>query len=272
MRITLQMVRSEKRPNVHGNVMHLAPTTRKLYTMENPVEKQPESDIATEPYKGPGPTVTSFGYSFIDWHAAWLGSILVGVGVALVMPKHVNNFFNAVREGTRNWKASENLLKKPVGWFSHAWLKAGEWSNEHFPGRTWLEAKLGSERWSAAATAGGILTAFSFITTIFTGTNRGIQHATAGKNQFDRAKSEIKELRAENTALREKYAELKVTHETETGKKADNAITPAEITADTDAAKREPMPQTTIQKSEANVSEPALAAALEKQAEAVAAL
>lgn len=158
-----------------------------------------KADIAEQTYQGPSAVVTSVGLSTIDWHVAWAASLLLGVGAAIAAPKQLNSFFSNTLEASTRWRAQGNLLQKAGGWVMHGWLQAGKWSNDHLPGRQWLEKQLGTERWKAASMSGGVMTALAFVGSLFTGTDRGIRSANTGKKQFIEAQDEIKRLRKQLT-------------------------------------------------------------------------
>lgn len=220
--------------------------------MESPVKSQ-ETDILKEPYKGPHPAILTFGYGFIDFKVALLASLAVGVGVALALPKQVSGFLKSWENTGIQWKGHSNIAKKTAGHFLHGWVKLGEWSEHHFPFRDKLSNMVGKTRWEPSSKAGGMLAAFSVFASFFTSTSRGIHVAHAAHDQFDRAQSEIKDLRLENEKLREKNADLKVTQDT------------GDRQTETAPARRD-IPDTVIQQAAEPSTEKALAQAQEPQA------
>lgn len=169
--------------------------------VENRTDSGTQNDIAEQSYQGPGAVVTSIGMGTIDWHVAWAASLILGVGAALSAPKQLNHVFGKAQQNSAHWRENGNMLQKAGGWVLHGWLQAGKWSNDHLPGREWLEKKLGNERWQAASMSGGIMTVLAFAGSLFTGTDRGIRSANAGKGQFAEAQNEIKRLRKQLTDL-----------------------------------------------------------------------
>lgn len=172
-----------------------------MNAVENRTDSETPNDIAEQAYQGPGAMVTSIGMGTIDWHVAWAASLILGVGAAMAAPKQLNHFFHNAQTASTRWRENGNLLQKAGGWTLHGWLQAGKWSNDHLPGREWLEKQLGGERWKAASMSGGIMTVLAFAGSLFTGTERGIRSANAGKAQLTEAQNEIKRLRKQITDL-----------------------------------------------------------------------
>lgn len=176
------------------------------------------ADITHEPYKGPSPTIASLGYGFVDFKVATVASLIAGVVGAFFVPKQVNKALSMFSEETKILEKNPNILKKSAGFVMQRWDKAGEWFVDHFPFRNiitngvstkYISFKgLGDEGWKSGSKVAGMIMTPLFFITGFTGIARGVHSANMGRSQFERAKNEIKDLRAENTALRTKNAEI----------------------------------------------------------------
>lgn len=172
-----------------------------------------KGDILQEPYKGTGPVVSGLGYGVIETKVMWFAGLLGGGIIGVLAPKHINNLSDSWQ--ARGIKAVENNPAGSGGWgavkrgFGHSINKIFEWSGklaDHMPGKDYAAKHLGgasSNRMKAAISAGGIASiaaiAFSVVHSMFV----GAKSAADGKNQFERARSEIKTLRDEKQALTE---------------------------------------------------------------------
>lgn len=178
----------------------------------------PSADITNEPYKGPSASIASLGYGFVDFKLATVASLVAGVVAAFFVPKQVNKTLAMISEETKILEKNPNILKKSAGFVLRQWDKAGDWFVEHFPFRNiisngvnskYISFKgLGDEGWKSGSKIAGMIMTPLFFVTGFTGVARGVHSANMGRNQFERAKHEIKDLRAENMALRTKNAEI----------------------------------------------------------------
>lgn len=176
------------------------------------------ADITNEPYKGPSAAIASLGYGFVDFKLATAASLVAGVVAAFFVPKQVNKTLAMISEETKILSKNPNILKKSAGYIMGQWDKAGEWFVEHFPFRNiisngidnkYISFKgLGDEGWKSGSKIAGMIMTPLFFITGFTGIARGVHSANMGRGQFERAKHEIKDLRAENMALRTKNAEI----------------------------------------------------------------
>lgn len=176
--------------------------------MEAPQTKTPPgADIAEQTYQGPGATVTSLGYGFIDFKLATAASLILGIGASYLAPQGTAAALKGMERAAARWKQG-NPLQKAVGHTLHLWNLSGNWFTQHIPFANSLKPHVKS--WDNVARATGMLGTLSFIATTFSGTKRGIDEARAGRDQFNAAKAQIKDLRAENAALRERYANVKL--------------------------------------------------------------
>lgn len=224
-------------------------------------DKSRDTDIVDQPYKGTSATISSFGYSFIDFKIALLASLATGIATAALFPKQATAFLDIWKKTASTWKTESNPIKKGTGWAMDVWAGTGGWFEKHFPFHDRISGWMGKDRWAPSSAVGGMLMAFSFIGTILTGANRGIHTAHAGRDQFNHAKSEIKDLRLENEKLRDRNAELKVAHDT-----GDQQAEAPAATSETQAPARRDIPDTLIQQTAEPITEKALAQALENEA------
>jgi len=234
--------------------------------MEKPAEKPVENDIATEAYKGPGAVVTSLGYSVIEWKIGIAAGLLAGMAAAIAAPQFFIRQSNGLNAWATRLAGHESPLPKYTGKFTHWVVGITKKLADHSPKA--LLNRMGAERAEATVFAGGFGALTGLVGSLFTSGFHGTKVAKEARHQFERAKTEIKDLRAENASLREKYTELKIAHDTEqptAPATSDAIVTPAATTPETapdandDPARKEPQPQTVIRKSEAEL-DPARAA------------
>lgn len=172
----------------------------------------PETDITQEPYKGPSAFIAGLGEgAAAHWGLAAAGLVVGGVA-AYVFHKPVNTVIGWLKVHA-NHRKDAGILKGIGGNIAHYIHEAAHWMTDHIPGHDWMKNKLFKND-AARATAtifGASLSAFvgfflSPIYFLFT----GAKHANEGKNQFERAKEEIRLIRSEHNALHERYAETKL--------------------------------------------------------------
>lgn len=171
-------------------------------------------DIAEETYKGPGKVVTAAGEAFLV-HFFWMAAGLLAGGAAAFfahkkvghIEKSLSDFYLRDRE---NPGRMTRFLAKSAGLIGTI-TKA---VSDHLPGSTWMKSKIPAERVEAVVFGAGILGAIGYVGSSILAIFSGAKHANEGKDQFERLKEEVLDLRGENDALRDKYIEEKVAHET----------------------------------------------------------
>lgn len=161
-------------------------------------------DITEEPYKGPGALIAGFGYAFIEFKLAVAASLAGGIATAMTFPKQVTSAIEGFASGSKRWRESGNLLQKPFGYIGDGWVSLGRWCESHLPFKEKLqEGILKGERWKPTSMTFGMLTALSFVATLFSSGTRGYVVTNHAKDQLQRAQSEIKTLRTENADLKQ---------------------------------------------------------------------
>lgn len=177
----------------------------------------PQPDITEEPYQGTGRAVSAAGKgAFVHFFTMLIG--LIGAGTAAyIFHEPAGKAVGHIKHGLEKWGTSTSTAKS---WFAKFinWILDGaehmvaavtehnaikkRFFNTTDPARI---ARLKATT-DASIIGGGI----GYISGFFIGGGQGIATARAGRDQFERAQSEIRDQRAENAALREKYVETKL--------------------------------------------------------------
>lgn len=189
--------------------------------MERP-KKTSDSDITTEPYKGPGWLVTGAGEGAIAHYGTMLLGLFGGGALSGVLYKQVegieNNFRNFAKENANN----SNILKRWSGNVA-GWVQDTADKLAHHMPKSLLN-KVPQERVRAVIFGGGILGFLGFFVAPVFFMFTGAKHSSDGKQQFNRAQDEILTTRAERDALREKYVESQIELETLKSRSADHKL------------------------------------------------
>lgn len=209
----------------------------------------PENDIAKEPYKGPSEIAAAAGEGFIA-HFQWALLGLLGGGLATWL------FHKPVLNKITEWRAmgarlidTDNTFQRGIGKLINGIFGYGNNSHiapekmyhiaeEHrhgfgrvvlnhtvglFPGgKDLIRKHMQDDRMTVAVTGGGLFAFVGYIILPWFLAGKGAEKGKAGRVQFERAKDEIWDLRAENDKLREKNVDLKTRlTDAETTKAAD---------------------------------------------------
>lgn len=204
--------------------------------MEKYSRNNRDDDIARDHYRGPDPIAAAAGEGFIA-HFQWAILGLLGGGFATwLFHKPVLNKVTQWRSYGAKLIESDNgftrgLGKLINGVFGHGDAaiipadKLHHVTEEHrhgfgrfllnhtvglFPGgREFIEQHLKGDRMTIAVTGGGLFAFFGYVVLPWFLGGKGFEKGLEGKRQFDRAKDEIWDLRAENDQLRQRNAQLK---------------------------------------------------------------
>lgn len=193
---------------------------------------KPESDIAKEAYKGPSAIAAAAGEGYLAHFIYMFGGLVTGITGGLLIGDPMVKIVNKVRETASGWieaggvpRFFGGIVTFLFGHGDHAKLE-GEALREveqerrlgfgfkitnHIPGaRGWLNNMNPAtrERLFAALPLGSIFAAFGFFVMPVLLAGKGAHKGNEGKRQFERAKDEIWDLRAENDQLRQKNTEL----------------------------------------------------------------
>lgn len=196
-----------------------------------------EADITKEPYKGPGPVLTSAGYLYASHGLALLGGVIVASAAGFLAHKHVNKGINWLRDaGQRVGGSREKIVKalfgvpqnshelhsivqdactlsaankakltelignEEKGFFEKIASKITKWAKHSKQAGSFIEAQS-DERLAAALTTGGLGGAAAWIGSTVWSIVKGSHVGNKGKRQFNRAVTEIKDLRERNEDL-----------------------------------------------------------------------
>lgn len=171
-----------------------------------PLEKD---DIAQQPYRGPSVASAAAGEGYIA-HFQWAGlGLLIGGGLAALIPNSINKIAAGFSTFHHNHRTSSNGFMR-LGALSVGAIRHGvDFITGHIPGKTWLSTKMAGHRYEAVIFGGSLASAFGFFVVPWLLAGKGISKGLEGRRQFERAKDEIWDLRAENDQLRERTVELK---------------------------------------------------------------
>lgn len=177
------------------------------------LDAQP-NDIVQQRYKGASPVVAGLGESLVHGKSLLVGGIILGGIAGALFPTRVGAAMDGIRSYVTKMHESSNHLVHGAGGFIKWSLNTGtkliDWvrgfkSVEN--GISKLEKNDPARRVAtaidSAIVSSALLSTVGFVTGFFSGT----RHSSAGKNQFEQAKSEITTLRAKNTQLRDKLIE-----------------------------------------------------------------
>ncbi len=226
--------------------------------MKNP-EHTSDPDILQEEYHGTGRTVSALGLGALETKLYALAGVAGGAAVGLAAPETVNGWTQKVKDFSRNVldrnhdtpgiiAACKRGSAHFVGWVFRAAdavaiSTLGGAINDksaitkldaHHVAYVTMKKEAIIQRFSsfgnkalAMVTLGGVLGLAGFVAGMFTGAFRGVGNASHGKDQFDRAKKEIKNLRGDKEAL---TAQLEGTAKELAGLKAEAVKLRAETT------------------------------------------
>ena len=173
-----------------------------------------KNDILDEPYKGPGAIAAAAGYvSLYHWVAMVVGFVACGaLGMLAAKPtiaaKEMFPEFSHANKTSSNW-----LMKIPA--HIAGWIPRGADYIAHKVvslGKTVVRGSMApkpmsEQKLSAFMFAGGVGGAVGWIGSTIWGIIQGGHEGNIGKRQFERAKAEIKDLRARNETLEKNQAE-----------------------------------------------------------------
>ncbi len=193
-------------------------------------KQTPESDIAKEEYKGPSAVAAAAGEGYIA-HFLYAGLGLLGGGaITWMFHKQASSLVNWGRHNLAASIEHGGLLSRPSKFFlgilgrgndaaiaSEEFGKFeaqyrhgfGQWLINHFTFVKPLFKNLNPDRLSTSITTGGIAGAFGFFVMPALLAGKGAHKGNEGKRQFERAKDEIWDLRAENDQLRQHLSDLR---------------------------------------------------------------
>ncbi|MES2985409.1 MAG: hypothetical protein V4735_09505 [Pseudomonadota bacterium] len=221
--------------------------------METSHSNQP-GDIANEPYNGPGRAITSAGYMYVSHALAIVGGFIALGAVGAIASSQTHALKQWAEKLSRSPTEHNGFITQgfahTVGFVSrgaeHLAEKVFGWGKKLLGTR--LESRsIGEEKTAAALFAGGFGAVFGYIGSTFWGIAKGHKEGDKGKRQFERAKTEIRTLRAINTdlekindTLRSKYVEaatslndLRTTKQAQDGTLQVASDTPPAITKET---------------------------------------
>ncbi len=167
----------------------------------------PNDDIASEPYKGPGRVVTSAGYIYLSHILATIAGF-VGFAIAGAVAHTQTNKVKQWAEMLSDSRAESSGIKKGFASAIAFISKIAETAShkvfsglkalggERFKGKS-----IGEEKMSAALFAGGAGAIAGWVGSTIWGVVKGSNEGNRGKRQFERAKVEIKDLRERNDDL-----------------------------------------------------------------------
>lgn len=174
----------------------------------------PKTSILQEEYQGPSATVAAVGVGAIESKVMWLVGLIVGGLFGAAAPETVNHWAESSQDFAEKMK-----VNNPKGSGGVAAIKRGtskfiskmfEWSEvlaKHLPGHDKIAGKFGTHRSTAVIAAGGITSLAAIIASVVHGAFVGTKSAHGGRDQFNRAKHEIRTLRNEKIALEEELAD-----------------------------------------------------------------
>lgn len=193
-------------------------------------------DIAKQSYQGPNAISAAAGEGFIA-HFQWAGiGLAIGSLATWALGTHAITHVEKLRNYAHGLAEGGNTLVRGAGKLILGVFGHGETAllsdraihhstAEHrqgfgrallnhtiglFPGgKEFVERRLSSPRLSMAITGGGIFAFFGYAILPILLSFKGAARGTRGKQQFEQAKDEIWDLRAENDQLREKNITLK---------------------------------------------------------------
>jgi hypothetical protein len=194
----------------------------------------PTDDIAKQPYRGPSVAAAAAGEGYIA-HFLYAGiGMTLGFFTTYVFHGHSQSGVTKLRETAGRLATNESRFMRGWGRFLNSLFGHGEgfqltpeildkvrdehqhgfglWFLNHtvgvFPGaRQWINNF--SDRAYVSVTAGGLLSAFGFFVMPWLVAHKGYARGREGKRQFETAKDEIWDLRAENDQLRHRNLDLK---------------------------------------------------------------
>lgn len=188
--------------------------------MRNP-NTEPTTDITEEPYRGPGSVVASAGYMYLS-HAisAIAGFVAVGALGALTASRTVG-FKRAFEQYGINHAGSDSAVMRFVARIAQTIPKAADAVaikvtalGKRLGGNKIVNKPMAEDTTTAFMFAGGLGAASGWIGSSVWGIAKGHHDGNRGKQQFELAKQEIRNLRETNDNLekinneiREKYVE-----------------------------------------------------------------
>lgn len=215
-------------------------------------ERKPESDITQEPYKGPGALVTGAGEGAITHYGTGAAGLVVGGAVSGVFAGPVNRIEEGFKKFYIDNKDSASTLKKATAHVASWPARIAEWSVKHLPMKDKVLKLVPKDRMQAVIFGGGVLGFIGFFVMPIYFMFTGAKHANDGKEQFERAKDEIRTQRAENEALRNRYVETKLELEDlKTSKAAENGT--LKVAQDNPVVTTEPHSAASVAKDSPNV-------------------
>jgi len=173
-----------------------------------------KSNILEEPYKGPGPIVASAGYvSLYHWVAMVVGFVVCGaLGMLAAKPtiaaKEMFGEFSQANKSSTNWfkKIPAHIagwIPRSADYIAHKVVSLGK----NIVRGNMAPKPMSEQKLSAFMFAGGVGGAVGWIGSTIWGIIQGGHEGNIGKRQFENAKAEIKDLRAQ-LALEKKPAEV----------------------------------------------------------------
>lgn len=167
------------------------------------------SDITLETYKGPSATVAGAGAAFWLHNAMALGGLLLGGLLTYCSPKIAGGAVRGLKNKVEVLAKSEYRVPALLGLGLEKFLSIGEGlvkavrsyskNADHFLSNS-------DTRLATAVDGAVALGSAGFISGFFVGGSKGVASAHRGREQFERAKEQIRDERAINAELREKYA------------------------------------------------------------------
>lgn len=167
-----------------------------------------DTDIATEPYKGPGKVVAGAGYMYLS-HAISVAVGAVGFATVGAVAHKQTNTIKAWAARISESRTQSSGIKKGfatvVAWVSEIAEKAARavvgWGQK-ITGTQLQDKTLGEERTAAAFFAAGFGAVFGYIASSIWAIFKGSHQGDRGRRQFERAQEEIKHQREANADLK----------------------------------------------------------------------
>jgi hypothetical protein len=175
-----------------------------LYSASMSTPSSPDSDIATERYRGPSAVVAGLGEGALQTKFMMLAGLAAGAASAIIFPTKTGQIVQKIEDGVASASASSHPLKKFAGKIfgfavdlgkeatdlimSIGFIKKGLKNIDPNRVRTTIDAAIITS--AGASIAGSVL-----------GGGKGIHDAIEGRKQFERAQSEVVSLRAEKDVM-----------------------------------------------------------------------
>lgn len=178
--------------------------------------KSPKGSVLQEKYEGTGPIISGLGYGAIESKVGMLLAAPLGILASMVMPESITKMHNGiVKYAQRAKDPNESVMVRVSAGFTSIWSGLTEWAGKttthtvDFVSELFTKEKVSTRVPNIKTYGHGIahMTGLGLIASIVLGAMHGVSSSKQGKDQFDRAKDEIRTLRRQNNVLEEELTD-----------------------------------------------------------------